>query len=119
MTEMNLDELEQKIRNSMQTATKQICSGKKAKCSRIKKETRDLMNIRRCTHRSNPNYREINIQVKRSIRRDIRYHNSMIKSIIENNKNMKVLKSLDKNGQALIYQMKNEDGEVKYDSDEI
>jgi len=30
-----------------------------------------------------------------------------------------VLKSLDKNGQARIYQIKNKDGEVKYESDEI
>jgi len=82
MTEMNLDELEQKIRNSMQTATKQICSGKKPKCSKIKKETRDLMNIRRNTHRSDPNYRELNIKVKRGIRRYIRDHNnSMIECV--------------------------------------
>jgi len=54
--EMNLDELKQKIRNSMQTATKQIGSGKKLKCSKIKNETRDLMNIRRNTHGSDPNY---------------------------------------------------------------
>jgi len=34
MTKVNLDELDQKIRNSMQTATKQICSGEKPKCSK-------------------------------------------------------------------------------------
>jgi len=73
------------------------------------------MNIRRNTHRSNPNYRELNIKVKRSIWRDIRDHNnSMIESVIENHKNMRVLKSLDENSQARIYQMKNKDGGVIY-----
>ena len=59
--------------------------------------------------RDAPEYRQLDRTVKKAIRRDLRAHNTrMIHEAIEDNMNMRVLRSKTTNGKLLIHKMKNE-----------
>lgn len=70
-------------------------------------------------NRDSTDFKEINKEIKK-IRQDLREHNNKeIETVIENNKNIMVLKSQGRNGQTRIHQMKNIKREIKHEKNEI
>lgn len=117
---MEINELENKIRTDIKTVTKNICSKLKTSNSKIKEETRKLMKDRRNMSKESPEYVEINKEIKKKIRKDIRkYNTEQAKTVIENNKNMKVLRTAKTTGRARIHQLRNTEGEIKQDKNQI
>lgn len=74
------------------------------------------MNERRNTEEGTPEYMKLNKQIKKKVRYDIRKHKTEhIKTVIENNKNMKVIKSINLIEKINIHQLKDNQGEIKYE----
>lgn len=118
---LELNVLSTKITNSIQTAVKKVCSMQKSrKQSKVGPDTERLIEERRKTNRDSPKYKDLNKKVKRAIRRDKRSLNTqMIKEAIENNCNMRVLRSRLSKGKMIIHKMKNDQGEITMERNEI
>lgn len=117
----SIDELAEKITKDIQIATKKICSRVKNQIeTRLRPQTKELMEERRRTERDHPDYRALNVSVKKNIRKDLReYRTKQILETIENNKNMKVLKANKSIGRQKIMKMKNERGVLLSHKEEI
>lgn len=120
LNEMSIDDIEQKITNDIKTVTKKICAISKITRTKIKQDTRDLMEKRRNMSKTSTEYVELNKSIRKKIRKDIRTHNTeKIKATIENDKNMKVLKSMNSIGRTKIHKLKNKDGEIIQEKNQI
>lgn len=110
---LEMNALSTKIASDIRTAVKKICSLQKRKNPKLSLETVRQIEEKRSTDRDSPIYKELNKSVKKVIRRDKRTYNTQeIQKAIENNMNMKVLRSNLFRGKLVIHRMKNELGEV-------
>lgn len=104
----------------LQRQSTAICVAKKKQSEKITQQTKDLLEKRRKLDKTKPEYKELNNIIKKEIRRDIRKYNTrIIEEVIENNKNMKIVKNLNTTGRPRINQLKNAEGEVKTEKEEI
>lgn len=96
---MEIDDLEHKIKTDIDTATKNVCSKTKAKNTKLKPATRELMKERRNMKQDATNYAEIKKGVKK-IREEHKKPQppDLIKKVIENNINIIVLRSRNSTG---------------------
>lgn len=70
--------------------------------------------------RESPDYREINRQAKKAIRRDVRAYNTrIIEREIEDNLNMRVLRSKQSRGKNRISCMRDTQGNTRYEKEKI
>lgn len=108
-----MNALANKITNSIRIAARKVCSLRKPKNLKISPNTEILIEERRKIDRDSPRYEGINKTVKKAIKKDIRsYNTQLIKQVIENNANMRVLRSGLSRGRLVIHKMKNNQGEV-------
>lgn len=107
--------------NSIQTAVKKVCSMQKSRNQgKVSPETENLVKERKKTDRDSSKYKDLNKKVKKAIRRDKRFYNTqIIKEAIENNCNMKVLRSGLSKGKMIIHKMKNDQGKITVEKNEI
>jgi len=87
---------------------------------KVSPDTENLIKERRKTDRDSAEYKVLNKKVKKAIRRDKRsYNTQMIKEAIENNCNMRVLRSGLSKGRTIIHKMKNDQGNITVEKNEI
>lgn len=79
----------------MKTTAKKLCStAKKSSQTKPSKETKDIMDKRSRTMKGTPECYELNNVIRKKTRNSMRNQNTkLIKTVIENNENMKVLKT--------------------------
>lgn len=112
MWETELNELSARITGSLIVATKKLCTGRK-RIKRISPQTEDLIEQRKHTNRDSQVYAELNKEIKKHIRKDIRAHNNqIIQETIEDNMNMKVMRSKMSREKMRISKMRNERGDI-------
>lgn len=121
LREMDINELNRKITTGIHTATKKICMrSKNKKTSKLQPETLHLMEQRKRTSRDSAHYRELNKRIHKEVRKDIRnYNTKMIKNAIEDNANMRVLRSKLSPGKHKITKMKDQQGNIISDNRKI
>ncbi|XP_050306277.1 craniofacial development protein 2-like [Anthonomus grandis grandis] len=120
LNSLNINDLENRISTDIRTTAKKICAATKKNNSKIKKETRELMAKRRNLEKGNHKYNEINRLIKKKTREDLRQYNTeMITTTIENNKNMKALKTRNNDGRFQIHQLRDANGNIKEDSKDL
>lgn len=104
------NELDPKIVKDVNVAVKQTCTLRRQTSSKLKSETLALIVLRKTTSQDNTEYEQICKRVKKAIRKDVRsYNTKLIEVIIEDNLNMKVLKSKLSRGKGRI-SMRNKNG---------
>lgn len=117
---LNLNDLTEKIKSSIQIATRKICMRKTARNTKLNPSTVKLLEQRRRTEPTAEHYRDLNKNIKKEIRKDMRaYNTKMIQDTIEDNCNMKVLRSKLATGKTQIIKMKNQQGTIVSDKGEI
>lgn len=117
---LTLNEIAVKIVGSIKVATKSVCSMKAKADTKLSKNTNELLAERRKTDRDSAGYPTLDRKVKKAIRKDLRSYNTQtINEAIENNMNMKVLRSKRTKGKSLIYKIKNQQGEVVTERQQI
>lgn len=100
---MTLDALISKITSSIQSTTKRVCEIGARRGSRITPDTARLMEEKRNVNRDSPRYKQLNKKVKETIRRDVKaYRTRAIEQAIEDNVNLRVLRSKLTKGRARI-----------------
>lgn len=121
LDKMDINELNRKITTDICIATKKICAKSKTeKNSKIQPDTLQLMEQRKRTPRDTPDYQELNKRIHKEIRKDIRTYNTrMIENAIEDNANMRVLRSKLSSGKHKITKMKNPQGNMVSDNRSI
>lgn len=120
LRDMEIDTLSQKITESIRTATKQICMTTRQKMSKLKPDTMKLMEKRRNMNRESDEYNQLNKVISKEIRKDLRAHNTrLIQNTIEDNKNMRVLRSKLSKGKVKICKMRNKHGIIVNSRSEI
>lgn len=106
---MDIDEICDEISSGMQVEVRNIGHKQKDKLSKIDPHTRHLVKSRRGIHRENPGYKELNNEIIKNIRRNLRnYNTNLIKTTIEANKSMKILISRLSNGRLKVTKTKNQ-----------
>ncbi|XP_071577202.1 craniofacial development protein 2-like [Temnothorax nylanderi] len=99
---------------------KRLLDKKKRGNPKLSPDTERQIEERRRTNRDSPRYKELNKAVRKAIKKDKRAYNTRaIKEAIENNMNMRVLRSKLSKGKVVIYKMKNDLGEVVTERDRI
>lgn len=117
---MELNNLAQKIKTDLTTATKKICTIAKKKDPKISHNTMKLMQERRKLDKSTQEYKILNKTIKKEIRKDIRIHNTnVIEKCIEDNANMNILKSKLTAGRTKIVKLKNAQGIIISDKNDV
>ncbi|XP_050306282.1 uncharacterized protein LOC126743295 [Anthonomus grandis grandis] len=117
LNSLNINDLENRISTDIRTTAKKICATTKKNNSKIKKETRELMAKRRNLDKGTHEYNKINRLIKKKTKEDLRQYNTeMITTTIENNKNMKVLKTRNNDGRLQIHQLRDANRNIKEDS---
>lgn len=121
LQDKNVDEITEKITNDIRVATKKICSKiRNQRETKLRPETVKAIEERRKTRRDTPEYNTINTTVKRKIRTDMRaYKTKQILETIENNKNMRVLRSNRTRGKQKIMKIKDKQGNLVTNKKEI
>ncbi|XP_044760870.1 craniofacial development protein 2-like [Coccinella septempunctata] len=119
--QMDINELNHKITNDIYSSVKKICSKpKKRSDPKLSPDTLRLMEQRRNTPRSTPDYNELNKRIHKEVRKDIRVYNTkIIEATIENNANMRVLRSKLSPGSRKITKMNDQHGNVVSDNRSI
>jgi len=117
---LELNALNSKISGGIISAAKRVCALKNSDNSKITPDTERLIAERRSTNRDSLRYTQLNKNIRKAIRRDIRAHKAReIEREIENNMNLKVLRSKLAKGRARINCMKNIEGEVVHEREDI
>jgi len=120
LSSLELNALNSKISGGIISATKRVCARKNSDNSKITPDTERLIAERRSTKRDSLRYTQLNKNIRKAIRRDIRAHKAReIERAIENNMNLKVLRSKLAKGRARINCMKNIEGEVVHEREDI
>lgn len=113
---LNIEQLSQNIETSIQISVKKICTTTAKKTStnnKLSSSTLDLIKTRRNMVRGTVLYKETNKNIKKAIRKDIRTHNTKtIQETIEQNCNMKVLRSRLSNGKSNIIKLRTANGTI-------
>lgn len=117
LRKMELEELSATIASSIQVATKKVCSKHKTeKTPKLSLNTLKLMEQRKITSRDSNEYKELCKTINKESRKDLRSYNSqLIKETIENNSNMKVLRSHMSRGRQKLFKIKERNGEIVTD----
>lgn len=97
LEQQNIDQVTEKITNSILTAVKKVCYKTKRKAtSKLSLNTLKLMEERRrnASKQTSNSFRDLNKKVKKEIRKDRRnYNTKLVQETIDNNCKMKVLRS--------------------------
>lgn len=122
--DIDIEELNASIGNSIKSAEKTHCSRRKTRDEKISQNTRELMRARNeLRNKYDENYaqlRELNRRVSKAVRKDVRRFNSAnINRIIQENKGLKVLKKKLSQGKKNICKLKDKQGNVKTNREEI
>lgn len=120
LQELELNELSNKITNSIRTALKKVCSLRRQRNAKISLDTQRQIEERRRTDRDSPRYKELNKAVKKALRKNQKaYTTHLVNEAMANNMNMIVLRVNLSRGKLRIHKMKNEQDEVVTDKNEI
>lgn len=122
--DIDIEELNASIGNSIKSAEKEHCSRRKTKDEKISQDTKELMRARHeLKNKYEENYaqlRELNKQISKAVRRDVRRFNSdNINKTIQENKGLKVLKKKLSQGKKDIYKLRDKQGIVRTNREEI
>lgn len=118
---MDINQLSEKITKDIHVAVKKIYTNKKyaGKNSKINAVTKQLIQRRKQTNRDSAEYNNLCKKIKQHIRKDLRNHRTMeIMQVIENNKNLDVLKNKSA-GKIKLTQIRNQQGTIVNDRKEI
>lgn len=115
---MNINQLNTKITTDICTTVKKVCAKPRSlKNTRLRPETLELMEQRKRTPRDTAAYRELNMKIHKEVRKDIRTDNTkVIEKEIEDNSNMRVMRSKLSQGKQLINKLNDQRGNVISDS---
>lgn len=117
---LDVNELNEKITVSIQNAAKEIPLKKTNKGSRLSLNTLQLIKDRKTMDRDTAEYKNLNKTIRKDIRKDLRkFNNNMIMQTIEENKNMKILKNNMSTGKPKITKLKNQNGKIVTDRQNI
>lgn len=117
---MELNALATKITSSIRNAVRKVCSLQRKKHPKFSLETERLIEERRKTDKNSPRYGDLNKIVKKAIRKDQRaYNKRMVEEAIQNNANMRVLRSERSKGKMIIHKMKNDQGVIENEREKI
>lgn len=117
---LELDALNLKITSSIQTIVKRVCALRKESNSKITSDTERLIEERRNTNTDFARYTQLNKEIRKAIRKDVRANKAReIERAIEDNMNLKALRSKLARGRARINCMKNIDGEVVHERKDV
>jgi hypothetical protein len=116
LAEMSIDDLTEKITTSVKSAVKKVCAfDRQTRNPTLSLETRKLIEARKKVSRTSSAYEALNKKVKKAIRKDSRIKKTKeVLQVIEENKNLKVLRSKKGRGRLRIHCMKDKNGQVHY-----
>lgn len=118
---LSINCLTEKLTKDILTSTKKACMGTKHnRPQKISKETQEIIKNRRKLKKDSIEYRESSKAISKRIRKDIRtYNTNKIRELIENNKNMKVLRKELSKGRNRISKIKNSNGTLLTNKEDI
>lgn len=120
----HIEQLNRKIVEALKQAQEKCCSKNQKDEEKLSLSTKTLLEERRQLkdkYGTNlPKTRELDKQITKNIRKDIRdYNTRKISKIIEENKSLKIFRRKQQMGKKNIYKLKNTRGEIITDKQEI
>lgn len=114
-----MDNLVKRQKNDIHIVVKKLSIKVTPKNTKLKPDTRQMIKERKNLQRNTQEYSELNRQITKKTRQDVRrYNTERIIQVIENNKNMKILKELQ-TGKVRINQIIDKEGNVQHDKSRI